>query len=207
MTNREWQETLARVRPGDFLGWSIPNTKQDISNLPSWLTQWGTGILSHIEIVKRVINDDAGKPIDVEVITANGNEVAVELTHHKIKDHMDRLNLYIMQYYDAAESDRLAFVEMAQKEADLKTIYNWDIIKIIMRKAALCKIWVIGGLFNKSVWFTPPFDKKEMPGTICSKSCVKYIRSRFPSFMRKHWVDYIPPSAIFDDEDMSIFRP
>lgn len=189
------------------MGWSIPNQKQDLSNIPSYLTQWGTGVLCHIEIIRRIIYDDAGNPVDIEVITANGDKVATELTFHKIKDHMDRFNIYLMNYFDATVEDRAAFVEVAQKESDLAVVYNWDIIKIIMRKAALCSIWIIGGLFNKNVWTTPPWDKKELPGTICSKSCAKYIRSRFPSFMKKYWIDYISPSAIFDGEDMSIWRP
>jgi hypothetical protein len=201
MTSEEKRALFDTVQIGDFLGWrKVPETAE--FGDASLLTQLG-GQICHIEIVIRKIIEN-GIVTDLEVITANGKIVAKELTSHKLKDDTD---IYIVGVRGITMNERMRMIGLATAEADLGVIYNWDIIKVMARKTFLTGLWFVGFFINKYTWTTPPWGNKEMPGTVCSKSCAKYIRSIKPDFMKKYWIDYITPSAIFNADETFTDRP
>jgi hypothetical protein len=191
---------------GDFLGWRVDPTDVGFDNLPSVMTQFGDGEICHIEIIIDKILDLTGKIIDLKVIIANGTDVTYDTVLHRLNP-LSLFTLYLIQPLGVNADTRKTMVAQATAEAQVKLIYNWDIIKTIAAKELQCEIPIVGFFFNKIVWTTPPFDKKVMPGTICSKSCANYIRTAFPDFMKKYWIDYISPGSIFDNGEVSIWKP
>jgi hypothetical protein len=205
MTSAELTALLDIVKVGDILGYHVDPTNAGFSGLPSVLTELG-GELCHVEIVAEKIYDTTGKCIDLNCIVADGTEVCYHTFVTRLNP-LDIFTIFILEYEGCTQEQRGQMLELAITEAWETLVYNWDIIEIIGTKQAETEIPIVGFFFNKFVWTTPPSDGKELPGTICSKSVTKYIRSVFPTFMKGYWIDYITPSAIFNCEDISIYKP
>lgn len=223
MNQKELQQVFEWGKRGMALGWSVDTRHPKAAQLASVFTQLG-GILSHIEIILRKVYDEQGKVIDLICAVADGKIVKEYSVADRLKDCIESTSLYLMWHYASNAEDRENIAAYAEKEIALGVIYNWDIIAILARKTIISKIPLFGFLYNKWCYTTPPFDKKELPGTVCSKSYVKAQRWSIdqhnkkavemqkiddiqPLFMQKNWVDYISPSLIFEDVDMSVIRP
>jgi hypothetical protein len=206
MEQAEVDNLFQNASIGDFLGWRVDPASAEFDKLPDIMTEFGDGQICHIEIIVDKILDATGKIIDLKVIIANGTNVAYDTTMHRLNP-LSLFTLYLIQPSGINADARKTMVAKAIVEAQEHLIYNWDIIKTIAMKELQCKIPIVGFFFNKFVWTTPPLDKKIMSGTICSKSCVNYIRAAFPNFMKKYWIDYISPGSIFDNGEISIWKP
>ena len=206
MTKLEFERVLKAVQVGEALGIEI-QANAPLKHLTmrfGYITQYGTGILCHVELVIDKIIEN-GVVVDLVLISANGKEVAIERASKYLED-LPFMKIYIIGYENDTEEDRQAYVAMAKTRLGVK--YDWHLIGIQTRKGLVCKIPLLGWLLKQFVYTTAPiFNKNPSKGTICSKELALYYRSRHPDYLKKYWIDYIYPALHFEADETTIYRP
>jgi len=185
ITKEEFADKLKQIQPYDFIFVHVKQDKAGFGDVPSVLTQIGTGYFCHVEVKLPTI-EYKGKQMDNLVCCAGGSIVGPEALDKYLVDYK-KYQLFIMGLRNVNNVDK-EYMEIEMKRQmklgrKMKTKYDWDGVAFLGLKGGLTKIWGIGSLLAPLIWTLPnPHDPNKL---FCTESSAKVGRA---------------PRILFEDE-------